>query len=239
MKRGTVLVIREFGSFSETLITNGFEVINFPTIKSSKIEDLSEFEKNIKDIEKYDGIFFTSPNSAAIFLEKFNKKYCGKIYVLGNRIKGLFETKGFEIVYKETANTAEEFIKSFDKDEFTGKHFLFLKGNKSLRIIPQMLEDIAEVDEIIVYQTELFEAGETFVDKLKDKFSRNEIAFICFFSPSGFENFLAIITDFNQAQIKIAAIGKTTAQKISEAGFNIHFTSSNAKSFAFEFCKFF
>ncbi len=239
MKKETVLVIREFGSFSETLISNGFEVINFPTIITNKIEDLSELEKNIAEIEKYDGLFFTSPKAATVFLENFEIEYHGKIYILGSRLKDLFENKGFKIVYRKSVNTAEEFINSFDKSEFTGKRFLFLKGSKSLRIIPQMLEDLAEIDETIVYQTNLFTAGKEFVGELKHKFSRREIDLICFFSPSGFENFLKSVEDFEQAEIKFAAIGKTTTERISEAGLEVHFTPSNAKSFAFEFCKFF
>ncbi len=235
MKNATVLVIREFGDFSAALIENGFEVINFPTISTSKVENLSELEKNIADIEKYDGIFLTSPKAAAVFLEKFDESYGGKIYVLGNRAKSLFENKGFEIAFNEKANTAEEFINSFDKSEFFGKKFLFLKGDKSLRIIPQMLESFAEIDETILYETNLFEADKASVEKLEQKFLRKEINFICFFSPSGVENFLEVFGNFEQAKTKFAAIGTTTAARMRDLGFKADFTASNAKNFASEF----
>lgn len=235
MKKVTVLVIREFGDFSATLIENGFDVINFPTISTSRIEDLSELEKNFTEIEKYDGIFFTSPKAAEIFLEKFDKSYGGKIYILGNRAKSLFENKGFKIAFNKNANTAEDFINSFDRGEFVGKKYLFLSGNKSLRIIPQMLKGFAEVDETVVYQTKLFEAEKMFVDKIKQMFSREKINFICFFSPSGVENFLDVFDDFRQGKIKIATIGTTTAEKASEKDLKVDFTASNAKDFAGEF----
>ncbi|MDQ3633743.1 MAG: uroporphyrinogen-III synthase [Acidobacteriota bacterium] len=239
MNKKAVLVIREFGDFSETLIANGFEVINFPTIATSKIEDLSGLEKNIANIEKYDGIFFSSPKAAAVFLEKFDKKYRGKIYILGNRLKTLFENKGFEIVYRESVNTAEEFINSFDKSEFVAKQFLFLKGDKSLRVIPEMLKEIAEIEETVIYKTIDFEIEKEFINKINQKFSRHEINFICFFSPSGVESFLNVFGGFEQNKIKIAAVGKTTAERIKESGLEANFIAQNAKDFAFEFYSFF
>ncbi len=236
--KGTVLVIREFGDFSATLIANDFEVINFPTISTKRVKDLSELEKNIAEIDKYDGIFFTSPKAAEVFLAKFDKDYCGKIYIFGNRAKSLFENKNFRIVFKDSTNTAEEFISSFDESDFAGKKFLFLKGNKSLRVIPEML-GLAEVDETVVYETILVDAGKEFIDELKQKLSRQKIDFICFFSPSGVKNFLKVFDEFEQKETRIAAIGTTTAARIEELGFRVNFTASNAKDFAFEFCKFF
>ncbi len=235
----TVLVIREFGDFSATLIANDFEVINFPTISTKRVKNLSELEKNIAEIDKYDGIFFTSPKAAEIFLADFDKDYSGKIYILGNRAKSLFENKNFRIVFKDSANTAEEFINSFDESEFADRKFLFLKGNKSLRVIPEMLKGLAEVDETVVYETILFEIGKEFTDELKQKLSRQKIDFICFFSPSGVKNFLKVFDEFEQKETRIAAIGTTTAAGIEEPGFRVDFTASNAKDFASEFCKFF
>jgi uroporphyrinogen-III synthase len=239
MKNGRVLVIREFGDFSAVLISNGCEVINFPTIVAAEAEDLSELKKNIKAIKEYDGIFFTSPKAAEVFLKIFDEDYFGKIYVLGNRLKSLFENKSFDVVSKDNVNTVAEFVNSFDRSEFVGKKFLFLKSSKSLRVIPEMLADIAEIDETCVYETRLFKAEKEFVESIGQKFSQEAIDFICFFSPSGIENFLNIFKDFEQQKIRIAAIGTTTAERIKELGFEVDFTASDAKKFASEFCMFF
>ena len=103
MKKPLVLVIREFDKFSRLLNENGFEVINFPAIQTLPIEDFSELNKKIDCLENYDGLFFTSPKAAEVFLQNFENKendFCGKVYVLGNRTKLLFENTHFEIIFR-------------------------------------------------------------------------------------------------------------------------------------------
>lgn len=238
MKKPLILVVREFEDFSRTLIENGFEVINFPTIATIEAEDLSDFKKKIEELERYDGVFFTSPKAAKVFLENFDKSYDGKIYVLGNRAKKLFENRNFKIVFSKEANTAEEFINSFDGNEFAGRKFLFVKGDKSLRVIPKMLEDIAEIDETIVYKTIESEIDGQLISEMKQKISRKDINFICFFSPSAVESFLNVVENFKQNEIKIAAIGTTTAAKAKEENLKVDFIVADAKNFAAEFVEY-
>lgn len=236
-KSSLILVVREFDKFSALLKENGFEVINFRAIETLPIEDLSALEKKLETIEKYDGLFFTSPKAAEVFLASFrNKKlgFCGKIYVLGNRTKLLFKTANFEIVFRENANTAEEFINSFDKSEFAGKNFLFPRGDKSLRAIPKLLETVAKVDEIIVYRTVESSIDENVIREIREKLRGGGINWICFFSPSGIESFMKKLDDVSLNEAKIAAIGATTAKKAAE-NLKVDFISpkASAEDFAF------
>ncbi len=237
-----ILVIREFDTFSSLLTDNGFRVINFPAIQTLPIEDFSELNKIIDRLENYDGLFFTSPKAAEVFLQNFenfeNKEndFRGKIYVLGNRTKLLFEDTNFEIVFRADANTAEEFINSFDRSEFANKKFLFLRGDKSLRTIPELLKDQSIVDEIVVYRIILKTIDETLKNEISEKFSKSEIDLIIFFSPTGIESFVKTFGGFLINDIKIAAIGTTTAKKAAENNLTVKFVSSkaNAEDFAFE-----
>lgn len=230
-----ILVVREYDRFSELLSENGFEVINFAAIKTAPLEDLSEFHTKLETIENYDGIFFTSPKAAEIFLNEFDEKvYCGKIYVLGNRTRTLFENRDFQVIFRNEANTAEEFINFFDRAEFADKNLLFLRGNKSLRIIPELLKDVATVDEIVAYRTLENSIDENSANQISEKIAAGEIFWVCFFSPSGIESFIEKFGDKATSDLKIAAIGATTAKKAVEKNLRTDFISprANAEDFA-------
>lgn len=235
--KAAVLSIRQPGRFSRILEDNGFEVVNLPLIKTAPVEDLSELGAVIENAENYDGLFFTSPKAAEIFLQGFagKKILAGKVYVLGGRTRMLFDKTDFEIVFREDANTAEEFINSFDESEFNNKKFLFLRGDKSLRTIPELLKDKAAVDEIIVYRTIGKLIDKKSAEAIRQKLFRREIDWICFFSPSGVENFVKEFGADLPEKIKIAAIGTTTAEKIREENLTTNYISpkANAEVFAF------
>jgi len=240
LKKPLILVVREFDEFTRLLNKNGSEVINFPAIKTLPIEDGSELLKRIDSLKNYDGLFFTSPKAAEVFLQNFeNKKegdFRGKVYILGKRTKILFENSNFEIAFRADVNTAEEFINSFGMREFAGRRFLFLRGDKSLRAIPELLNGRAIIDEVVVYQTVENSIDENSFSEIGDKIRGGEIKWICFFSPSGVESFIRKFGKTLLNNIKIAAIGTTTAKKTIENNLTVEFISSkaNAEDFAFE-----
>ncbi len=232
-----ILVVRDYDLFSSILVEQGFLVINFQTIKTEKIADFSELDKAISAIENFDGIFITSPNAAEPFLERFGKtggNYRNKIYVLGKRTSELFKKAGIEIVFYEDAKNAAELINSIPQNELEGEKFLYLRGSRSLRIIPEMLKDFAEIKELIVYKTSAIEADAKQSDRIKEQLKKGKIAAVCFFSPSGVEGFLENFAEFKQGKVKIAAIGKTTARFIEERNSRVDFVAENptAEDFA-------
>jgi len=237
-KSSVILVVRKFDKFSFLLTEKGFEVVNFPAIQTLPIKNLSELKEKIDNLKDYDGLFFTSPKAAEVFLQNCKdaaNNFCGKVYVLGNRTKLLFENTNFETVFRAEANTVEEFISSFDDSEFAGKKILFLRGDKSLRAVPKFLEDKASIDEIIIYRTTENTIDENFIGEIREKFRLNEIDWVCFFSPSGIESFVKIFGEFLQDKIKFAAIGTTTAKKAAENNLTINFISPIAKAEDFAF----
>jgi uroporphyrinogen-III synthase len=231
--RETILVVREFDKFSEILAEANFEVVNFQAIQTLPLENFSELDEKLAEIERFDGLFFTSPKAAEVFLQSFRQKnfeFGGKVYVLGNRTRTLFEDTNFEIVFRENANTAEELINSFEGAEFTGKKFLFLRGDKSLRTIPELLKDVAAIEEIVVYGTVENLNGEILSDEIKDKLRRGQIDWICFFSPSGIESFINRFGENLPGTVKIAAIGETTAGRAAEKKLKVDFISAKASA---------
>lgn len=234
-----VLVIREEDDFSRILAANGFEVLNLPLIETKILDDLSGFEEKLAEIENYDGVFITSSKAARIFAEKSREKkaaFGGKVYVLGSRSYQILKTENLELVYEESANTAREMLKKIAPESLKDKRLLFVRGEKSMRVIPEFLAKIAAIDEVNVYETLMVKAGINQLNFLHDKFKKREIVCACFFSPSAAESFIEQFGKHILHQTKIAAIGKTTAQFIEQQNLKVNFVSSktSAKDFAVE-----
>ena len=170
----------------------------------------------------------------SIKVREKNFEFGGKIYVLGNRTKTLFENTNFEIVFRENANTAEELINSFESREFAGKRFLFLRGDRSLRTVPELLKNVAAIDEIVVYRTIENLSDKFLIGEIKKKLLEHQINWVCFFSPSGIESYINAFGETSLENVKIAAIGETTAGRAAEKKLKVDFISvkANAEDYA-------
>jgi uroporphyrinogen-III synthase len=234
-----ILVIRQPDVFSSILIEQGFSVINLPLIKTETIADLSELENHLAAIETFDGIFITSAKAAQIVAAKFGearKRFRGKFFVLGKQSAESLKNLNSEIFFSKQATTAEELFRLIPEEHLQNKRFLFPCGTRSLRIVPETLSRFAQVVETIVYKTVDIKPDGKRLIEIKEKFERERIGAICFFSPSSVEDFLKKFEDFAQGEVKIAAIGQTTAQFIKENNLRADFVSTKpaANDFAFE-----
>lgn len=228
-----ILVIREFENFSRILTEKGFEIINLPKIEVKPLEDLSDFEGKLKQISNFDGIFLTSKNSAKVLanqLDELNITFNGKVYVLGKRSFEILKDKNLDLVFFAEANSAEEMLEKISTDELKNKHFLFIRGEKSLRTIPKFLINFGTFDETVVYQNQQISLGIDKIDEIKELFEKSEIGTVCFFSPSGAESFLEQFDKRVLENSKIAVIGKTTAQFFEEQYLRVDFIAEKATS---------
>jgi len=231
----TILVIRNDDGFSSTVRGAGFDVVNLELIKTSPLDDLSDLRNKIAKLPEYDGLFFTSPAAAEIFVKERNGSngFHGSVYALGSRARRVLESAALTVKSAPDANTAEEMLSAFEDKEFEGRQYLFVRGEKSLRTIPESLKDRATVDEVAVYKTEAPEIPDQRVTAMTSQIVNGEIAWVCFFSPSGVERFVELFGGAARL-INAAAIGNTTAEAITQAGLKIEFVSSrsNAEDFA-------
>lgn len=239
MSGASVLVIRKDDRFSEMLREAGFAVSNLELIRTEPVEDLSELDARIRELHRYDGLFFTSPAAAEVFVERFDASGTAvrpKAYVLGGRARWVIADAGFEVAGDASANTAEELIAGFPREEFTGKRFLFVRGNKTVGTIERLLGQSAEIDEVIVYRTAELEPDADTVDAISKRLGRGEIEWVCFFSPSGVERFCRLFEAEIARGVNIAAIGTTTADAVERSDMKLEFVSAraNAETFAAE-----
>lgn len=234
----TILVVRKFDNFSRILAENSFTVINCPTIETAESANSEDLSAKIS-AGKYDGIFLTSQKATEIADREFfckNFNYGGKVYVLGRSSYDLLKDRELDLFFEKSANTAQEMLAAIVPDDLKGKHFLFIRGEKSLRAIPEYLENNAELDEIVVYETRRVEIEGELKKEIETKLETGEITFACFFSPSGAESFLEQFGAQSLHQTNIATIGKTTADFLAKQNLPVDFTPvrATAEDFANE-----
>ena len=231
----TILVIRNDDKFSSVLRAAGFDVEDLELIETRPLADLSELRVKVARLSEYDGIFFTSPVAAEIFLKERNgsNDFHGAVYALGLRARFVLASAGLKVRSPVAANTAEEMLSQLGNDEFSGKRYLFIRGEKSLRTIPEKLSAIAAFDEVSVYATEPAILDKHTIESLRSRLQRSQFDVVCFFSPSGVERFAELFGDAGRS-VSAAAIGVTTADAADDAGFEVVFVSprSNADDFA-------
>lgn len=238
--RRVVLVIQRDGEFSSYLSERGFKVVNLELIRTEEAADLSHLDTKIEHIDQYDGVFITSPVAAEIFARRLtagNRNFNRKFYVLGNRARDALAGYGLNVVSRPEANTAADLIRCFEESEFAGKNFLFVRGEKSLETIPQLLASRARLDTVVVYRTLEVEPEDELLRSVSVQLETGAVACICFFSPSGVESFVRFFGSGHCIKTIAAAIGETTADRAREAGFRVDLVSpkSNARAFAESF----
>ncbi|MCU1288481.1 MAG: Uroporphyrinogen synthase [Acidobacteria bacterium] len=235
----SVLVVREFDDFSRILMENGFEAINCPTIEVVALDNLSEFENLLNVLDGYDGIFLTSAAAADILRRKLIEKqinYSGRIFILGEKSYKILRNEKLNLFFDKSHNRIIELLETIPSELIENKRFLFIRGDRSLQVIPTFLRKSAEVDETIVYQTKNITIADGRRSEIADKLSRNEINCTCFFSPSGAESFIEQFGVKALRRTKIAVIGKTTASYFEKQNLPVDFISKNASAddYAFE-----
>lgn len=233
MKRPVILVVRKDDRFSIVLRNAGCEVLNLELIRPVPSADLTGLDRILKRLHNYDGLFFTSPVAAEIFAEKSKLRasdFRGRIYVLGERSKAVLESAGFDIVYRGDANTAGDLLASFAETEFRGKRFLYVRGDKSNRTIPDVLGPIASVDEVVVYSTIQVRPDSELLQLVRERLSDRGVDWVCFFSPSAVDSFLALFDSKDLKGPKFAAIGDTTGDRVKDLLTRVDLVSQRATS---------
>ena len=225
-----ILAIREDCEFSRELRGRGYEVLNLPLISTRPAADLGRFRRVLSGIGRFDAIFITSPAAAKVLADELDEEMAARlptVYVLGGRAKKVLEDRGIMVEYREAANTTDDLLDELGESGFAGETILFLRGDKSLRAIPERLARVAAVEEAIVYESvEVPIENEEAVDRLRSK----KVDWVCFFSPSAVESYAGRGLPL---RVRAAAIGDTTAARARSLGIPVGFVSGRASAIEF------
>jgi uroporphyrinogen-III synthase len=228
----TILVIRAKDSFSAVLTGLGLNVINLPLIDTPTFYDADHMAACLEGLDEYDGVFLTSPVAANVLLSLGSeqaKRYNGTYWVVGQRTREMLQNVGIRQLATK-ADSVSELFAQHPVEEFAGKRFLFLRGDKSLNLINETLKPVATVDQVVVYRTVEHLPDPADSVALDQRFASGEIEWVCFFSPSAVDAFGKIPIRASTGTIKAAAIGQTTAKAARDKGYDVAYVSRSASA---------
>ncbi len=210
--------------FESVLIGHGAFVECFPTIKITPVENHTKLDLFLNKINDYDGIFFTSANGVKYFFDRAKElkiKYEGKIYVVGEKTNTQLNKYSYNSAFMPQSYSAEAILDELNKDEITGKKFLFPRGNLSLENLRKQMEEYSLIEEVVVYNTVCPVYGTPYIDWIKDIIKAEGLDCITFFSPSSVQNFNKLIGKVDLKNTVIASIGDTTLNNAKEFGLDV------------------
>ncbi|MBV5326060.1 MAG: uroporphyrinogen-III synthase [Chlorobium sp.] len=223
----TVLVTRpkdQAEPFVRELEKYGLISVVFPTIEILPVPGWS-----VPDLKKFDGAFFTSPNSVRFFLERLLQEAPLEleslrdihVWAVGKTTSKDLGVHGIVTEPLPKIADAVNLMAEIDDAEIKGKSFLFLKGNLSLGIIPELIAAKGGLcTEITVYDNRLPSLEDT--AKIKTILQEGGLSCLSFTSPSTAENFFQAIEKKSIPEgTLIAAIGTTTAAALEKLGVTV------------------
>ncbi|SHK31669.1 uroporphyrinogen-III C-methyltransferase [Tepidibacter formicigenes] len=213
----------------EKIIDLGGNPIEFPTIKIEEIKPNTELEKEIKNIEKYSYIVFTSQNGVDIFFNKLvelnfdvRKLSDLKIVAIGPATAKALKDRGIiaDIVPKEYI--AESIFDEL-KDKLISKdNILIPRASKARDYLIEKLIEICSVKEIKIYDTVLGDANK---EEILDLLESNEIDYITFTSSSTVKNLVKIVGEKNLEKLKntkLISIGPITSNTVKSFNLDVY-----------------
>lgn len=194
------------------LVARSIAVLSFERVNGSELRAALERPKS------YGGLIFTSPRAVEAFAEALswlpseNVVWHAKpIFVVGPRTADELRSVGFAPIGEESGSGAtlagQILQRRFEKP------LLFLSGDRRRDELPDRLHDGGvAVDELCVYKTKPMPDLDLSEHPTPD--------WIVFFSPSGVEA-MQSATGVDTADVRIAAIGPTTASALRREGYRV------------------
>lgn len=218
-------------ALNNLLKERGANVISFPAIQVSSIEPDTHIAKQMREIERFDWLVFTSKNGIKSFFESYqqvnNHKLSKsiKIAVIGAKTRNELQKAGYDATFVNPGNTSGDFILYFGQALKNGENVLLALGNLAPDKIAGQLSHKANFERINVYKTQIPEnINKDVLAQLKSKI----FDWYIFTSPSAFRNFVEITQIQPSAKIHVATIGRTTTNEIEKSGFRVALTASEA-----------
>ncbi|WP_338451457.1 uroporphyrinogen-III synthase [Niallia oryzisoli] len=229
LKNKTVLVPRGKGqakAFSDVVRKYGGTPVEIPLLAFRPITLTPVLKDNLKKLDTYDWIIFTSSVTVASFLSYWSEELPlpKKIAAIGEKTAKTLVKKGLKVDFIPTKYVAEEFVIEFSPLVKDGMKVLIPKGNLARDYISAELSKIgAKVDEIIMYETFFPEESK---EKLAQMLKEEKLDIIPFTSPSTVDHFMGVVEEnglFNRIHDCIfACIGPVAKKRAESKGLPIH-----------------
>jgi len=216
---------------SRTLREKGAEVIELPTIKIQPIKNAKPLDQEIRRLNLYDWLIFTSVNGVEHFFNRLhacrqdvralaNVKLCA----IGPATKEALEQRGLRVDVMPKEFVAEAIVKKLKKStQLKGKKILVPRAKEARDLlIKELQKSGAQVKEVAVYETIIDRENK---DGLLKSFREAAPDIVTFTSSSTAKNFVDLVgkksfkTIFSKS--KFVSIGPITSKTAKGLGIKI------------------
>jgi uroporphyrinogen-III synthase len=228
MKR--VLITRprlQAGGFAKALQQAGFEPIFFPVIEIRPIQDTTELDQALRDLDHYDWLIFTSVNGVEVVWARLNTLGIDhiaddtRLAAIGPKTAQALKQRGVEPAFVPDKYVAEAILPGLGN--LNGRRVLLPRAEIARKALPEAIAGAGGIaHEIAVYQTLPVQPDPVGMAALQ-----SGVDILTFTSPSTVYNFTAIIQNVGMDPLDlpgrplIACIGPITAAAAREKGLNV------------------
>ena len=220
----------------ETLLSEeSATLISMPTIEIKPLP-LGEFAwQQLKNLDSFNWIVFTSPNGLRYFFARLFELQNNyglpehlKIAVVGKKTAASLECYGTSASFINLGNTAEDFVADFFHRVNLGERILFPIGNLARTVIEDKISKKAECTRILFYETVL---PESINEDALNMIVNDQYDMIILSSPSCCNNLLQLISGkADPAKLRLVCIGQTTSAEVIHNGIEPLITAGTANS---------
>lgn len=210
-------------------------LISMPTIEVRPLP-LGETDwQQLKNLDSFNWIVFTSPNGLRYFFARlfelqnhYSLPEHLKIAVVGKKTAASLECYGTSAAFINLGNTAEDFSADFYNRVGAGERVLFPIGNLARTVIEDKISKKADCTRILFYETVMPEnvSNDTLQLILNDQYDM-----IVLTSPSSCNNLLQLISGkADPTKLRLVCIGQTTSAEVIRNGLEPLITAGTANS---------
>ena len=210
-------------------------LISMPTIEIRPLP-LDEFSwLQLKNLDSFNWIVFTSPNGLKFFFARlfdlqnnYGLPEHLKIAVVGKKTAAHLECYGTSAEFINLGNTAEDFSADFINRVNVGERVLFPIGNLARSVIEDKISKKAICTRVLFYETVI---PETIKEDALQLILNDQYDMIILTSPSGCSNLLQLVSGkMDTTKLRLVCIGQTTSAEVIRSGLEPLITAGMANS---------
>ncbi len=210
---------------AHSLAELGAHVIQFPTIEIHDLDDYTDVDAHLAELDSYQWLVFTSVNGVKHFWKRLAKhgldsRVLGKgegkkIAAIGPATADILREKGIEPDFIPEKYVAEGVVEGMLKLGMQGQKILLPRAKEAREVLPDALRAAgATVHVLPIYETKPAGARK---DEVLEELEAGRIHCITFGSSSTVDNFLSLVdvaTLKQYPQVKLASIGPVTTKTL-------------------------
>ena len=204
-------------TLKKSLSGKGAVVLNFPMIKIVINALNTEIRTTFANLNTFEWLLFTSKNGVDSFFKiakEIETIKLPKIAVIGKTTASEVRKNGFEPELISSGNTSEDFINELKSKLHSNDSVLLIQGELA---DTKFENNLTSATRLNVYKT--IETTDHCIEII-NRIKANDYDMLVFTSPSGFKNFIKVMSGTNcNDNLKIACIGQTTEKEVLRQGY--------------------